>query len=345
MRTRTRDRARSSGCCCTSTTSTRSTGWDAEDHPQSVLTGRTNDEVKAEPTGCGARICRPAGRDRPDRGGPAGEPGRDRGARRAAGGRDVVACSGASSGSPISTRCCSRAGGARRAVTKRELVRYAAQVAPTVQPYLTQRALNLHRFPGADGRRGSGTRRCPATRPRGCRAGRTRRPSGETRACLVVDEPAALVWAANFGALEWHAWDLAHRQPAREVLRVPFERAEVGGPDQRRRFVDEGGGLRVPAWFSQRVIQSGAWPGSCLCQNALPVGTVREPMHVERAVRQVRDCRSVRSARRSAANSRFVIGAALAPPAGEQRLVEVGDPEVAAEYGPRAACRQRIERR
>ena len=23
---------------------------------------------------------------------------------------------------------------------------------------------------------------------------------------LVVDEPAALVWAANFGALEWHAW-------------------------------------------------------------------------------------------------------------------------------------------
>ena len=23
---------------------------------------------------------------------------------------------------------------------------------------------------------------------------------------LMVDEPAALVWAANFGALEWHAW-------------------------------------------------------------------------------------------------------------------------------------------
>lgn len=22
----------------------------------------------------------------------------------------------------------------------------------------------------------------------------------------MVDEPAALVWAANFGALEWHAW-------------------------------------------------------------------------------------------------------------------------------------------
>ena len=41
--------ARSSGCCCTSTTSTPSTGWDPEDHPRSVLSGRTNDEVKADP--------------------------------------------------------------------------------------------------------------------------------------------------------------------------------------------------------------------------------------------------------------------------------------------------------
>jgi bifunctional non-homologous end joining protein LigD len=30
--------------------------------------------------------------------------------------------------------------------------------------------------------------------------------AGETRTYTVVDEPAALVWAANFGALEWHAW-------------------------------------------------------------------------------------------------------------------------------------------
>jgi bifunctional non-homologous end joining protein LigD len=28
----------------------------------------------------------------------------------------------------------------------------------------------------------------------------------ETQTYLVVDEPAAVVWAANFGALEWHAW-------------------------------------------------------------------------------------------------------------------------------------------
>jgi bifunctional non-homologous end joining protein LigD len=29
---------------------------------------------------------------------------------------------------------------------------------------------------------------------------------GETTTYVVVDEPASLVWAANFGALEWHAW-------------------------------------------------------------------------------------------------------------------------------------------
>jgi bifunctional non-homologous end joining protein LigD len=36
---------------------------------------------------------------------------------------------------------------------------------------------------------------------------------GETSTYLVVDEPAALVWAANFGALEWHAWTSRADQP------------------------------------------------------------------------------------------------------------------------------------
>ncbi len=36
---------------------------------------------------------------------------------------------------------------------------------------------------------------------------------GETRTYLVVSEPAALVWVANFGALEWHAWTSCTDQP------------------------------------------------------------------------------------------------------------------------------------
>src|SRR5699024_3280196 len=38
---------------------------------------------------------------------------------------------------------------------------------------------------------------------------------GETRTYLVVDEPAALVWAANFGALEWHPWTSRTSAPDR----------------------------------------------------------------------------------------------------------------------------------
>ena len=34
-------------------------GWDPADYPQSVLSGRTNDEVKPTRAGCGARTCRP----------------------------------------------------------------------------------------------------------------------------------------------------------------------------------------------------------------------------------------------------------------------------------------------
>ena len=35
----------------------------------------------------------------------------------------------------------------------------------------------------------------------------------ETTTYLVVDEPAALVWAANFGGLEWHAWTSTTAHP------------------------------------------------------------------------------------------------------------------------------------
>ena len=65
-------------------------------------------------------------------------------------------------------------------VTKRELIRYAAQIAPVALPYLSGRALNMHRFPGGADTRASGTSNCPITLPGGCRAGTTPRP-GRTR--------------------------------------------------------------------------------------------------------------------------------------------------------------------
>ena len=111
VRTRRSDvRARRSGCCCTSTTSSPSTAGTPRTIPRSVLSGRTNDEVKADPD----RLWRS---DLPAAGAavalkPHAVDGRARTSWRELDalpvGRARGTSSAASCGSPTSTRCCSR---------------------------------------------------------------------------------------------------------------------------------------------------------------------------------------------------------------------------------------------
>ena len=99
-------------------------------------------------------------------------------------------------------------------VTKREFIRYTACIAAVVQPYLAGRALNMHRFPGGADTPGFWHKQLPGHAPDWI--GRWSNPDagpGETSTYLVVNEPATLVWAANFGALEWHAWTSRTGQP------------------------------------------------------------------------------------------------------------------------------------
>ena len=92
-------------------------------------------------------------------------------------------------------------------VTKRELLRYSAQIAPVALPYLAHRALNMNRFPNGAETKGFWHKQLPDHAPEWVpRWENPEADAGESRTYLVVDEPAALVWAANFGALEWHAW-------------------------------------------------------------------------------------------------------------------------------------------
>ena len=92
-------------------------------------------------------------------------------------------------------------------VTKREFIRYAARIAPVVLPYLKDRPLNMHRFPGGAGAKGFWHKQLPEHAPDWLpRWDNPDADPGESTTYLVVNEPAALVWAANFGALEWHAW-------------------------------------------------------------------------------------------------------------------------------------------
>jgi bifunctional non-homologous end joining protein LigD len=92
-------------------------------------------------------------------------------------------------------------------VRKRELVRYAATIAPVVLPYVFRRALTMHRYPDGANGKGHWTRALPKHAPDWMpRWDGHDADSDETRTYLVVDEPAALVWAVNHGALEWHPW-------------------------------------------------------------------------------------------------------------------------------------------
>ena len=98
--------------------------------------------------------------------------------------------------------------GRAKALTKRDLVRHNAVLAPAMLPYLGGRPVNLHRFPdGIGARRASGTRPCRSTPP----TGSTRwhyddHGKGETEWYMVLDSPASVAWVANYGAVELHPW-------------------------------------------------------------------------------------------------------------------------------------------
>jgi bifunctional non-homologous end joining protein LigD len=65
----------------------------------------------------------------------------------------------------------------------------------------------MHRYPNGAQAKGFWHKELPTHAPQWLpRWTNPEADPGETRTYLVVDEPAALVWAANFGALEWHAW-------------------------------------------------------------------------------------------------------------------------------------------
>jgi bifunctional non-homologous end joining protein LigD len=181
------------------------TGWDPEEHPRSVLSGRTNDEVKADPDALWRSdlpVERALQRLRTP---PAtAEELATLDTLGAAGtwevfGRslrltnlDKVMFPSRDDGPPL---------------TKRDLVRYAAQIAPVALPYLRGRALNMHRFPDGASASGFWHKQLPSHAPDWLtRWVNPEADPGETSTYVVVDEPAALVWVANFGALEWHAW-------------------------------------------------------------------------------------------------------------------------------------------
>jgi bifunctional non-homologous end joining protein LigD len=185
-------------------------GWDPEDHPVSVRSGRTNEQVRADPealwhgdrpaaeaeepigrAGTGAEAVAAGARrwrvrnaelDRLDALGDAGR-WQVRGRRLDLRGLDDVVLA-ARRGEPP--------------VTVRDLVRYHAEVAPALRPHLAERPVAVARHPGGPP---GGDGDLAAAAPRWMRRWRPR-GAGAGAARLVLDEPAAVLWVAGAGGVE-----------------------------------------------------------------------------------------------------------------------------------------------
>jgi bifunctional non-homologous end joining protein LigD len=191
-------------------------GWDPEDHPRSVLSGRTNAEVRADPD----RVWRSDL--------PADQASVELHPAVPAASEDELAAL-ADLGSAGTWDVFGRrlrvtnldkvlfpARGDEPPVTKRELLAYTARIAPVAVPYLRGRPLNLHRYPQGAGSKGFWHKQLPDHAPDWLpRWDNPEADDDDTTTYLVVDEPAALLWAANFGGLEWHAWTSTTDHPHR----------------------------------------------------------------------------------------------------------------------------------
>jgi len=183
-------------------------GWNPEDYPQSVLTGRTNDQVKADPDRLWRSDLPPAEAAVELRPRPVAPPTKDElAALNDLGGAGTWSVFGRELRLTNLDKELFPGRDGEPAVSKRELIRYAAQIAPTILPYVSGRPLNMHRFPGGASQPGFWNKQLPDHVPSWLpRWNDPNAKPDKTTTYLVIDEPAALVWAANYGALEWHAW-------------------------------------------------------------------------------------------------------------------------------------------
>ena len=95
-------------------------------------------------------------------------------------------------------------------ITKRELIRYFARIAPTMLRHLQDRPLNLQRFPNGAGAPGFWQKDIPETAPKWLTRwhetgvdGRSDRGANDH---LIADRAAALCWLGNQASFEIHAW-------------------------------------------------------------------------------------------------------------------------------------------
>jgi bifunctional non-homologous end joining protein LigD len=140
--------------------------------------------------------------------------------------------------------------------TKGQVIDYYARIAPVMLPHLAGRALTFKRFPDGVAKPGFFEKRCPKHRPDWLPVATGPGDRGGPIAYCVIDEPAALVWAANLAALELHA-PMALADDLDSPRAVVFD-LDPGAPAAIRECAQVA--LAIRAMFEQIGLQ--AWPKS-----------------------------------------------------------------------------------
>ena len=180
-------------------------GWDPEAHPRSVKSGRTNDEVKGAPsaTWSSHQLWNAPSPDEL-----AALDALGKGGDWQLGGLTVRL-------SNLDKVLFPRSG-STPAYTKRDVIRHYAVAAPVILPYTAGRPINLHRYPDGIAKPGFWHKARPTHAPDWLRAwDNVEADPGETQTYAILDSPAALVWAANFGGIELHPWTSTADHPHR----------------------------------------------------------------------------------------------------------------------------------
>jgi bifunctional non-homologous end joining protein LigD len=178
-------------------------GWDPEEYPRSVKTGRTNDEVKAAPaaTWSSSSIWAPPSDD-------------ELAALDALKTKGTWLFGGHELHLTNLDKVLFPSKGRVKGISKRDLIRYHATIAPAMLPYLVNRPVNMHRFPDGIHKPGFWHKAAPQHAPDWLqRWHNADADPGETQEYLVLDSPAALAWAANYGAIELHPWTSTTEHP------------------------------------------------------------------------------------------------------------------------------------
>ena len=196
-------------------------GWDPEDHLTSVKTGRTNDEV-LEDQANGDLAAPPKGRARPARSAAPESDGDESQTPSwptpTVDELDALDALGAKGEWELQGRTLKLTNLDKvlfpptdddaEPVTKRDLIRYHACVAPAMLPYLVGRAVNSNRFPQGVDKPGFWHKAVPSHAPDWM--ARWEYPDAkpdDTVTYIVVDSPATLAWLANYGAVELNPWN------------------------------------------------------------------------------------------------------------------------------------------